>query len=181
MPLAKWPAALFFFTVPAAVYSCLLGGSSVAECDVADECEGPIEKMWACTTDPGCNSPMPPCTSPHFNAYQCGCAPDYFVSLCAEFNCADPSSNTELVTPIVPETLDGPGPGLAFRIEHMETRMRNCACAWGRCGTQTIDYCGAAADTAENDCYCNGVGCESQPTAAAAAAEMVEVRAPFGL
>ena len=39
----------------------------------------------------------------------------------------------------------------------------------------------ASADTAENDCYCNGVGCESQPTAAAAAAEMDGIRAEFAL
>ena len=115
-------------------------------------------------------------TSPYFNAYQCGCGifNAYQIdSVCADYNCADPSSNTELLTPFV----DTPYPSLSY----LETQVRKCACAWGQCGTQTIDYCGTAADTAENDCYCNGVGCESQPTAAAAAAEMVEVRAPFGL
>ena len=124
---------------------------------------------------------MQACTSPHYNAYECGCFGDQSAPVCAEVNCADPSSITELVTPFVPETLDGPGPGYAYRLEDMETRVRRCACAWGQCGTQTVDYCGAAADTAENDCYCNGVGCESQPTAAAAAAEIEEIRAAFAL
>ena len=121
----------------------------------------------------------PDVTSPHYNAYVCGCAPDSFGSICAEFNCADPSSNTELVSPLV--TTDGPGPSLSERQSLVETAVRTCACAWGRCGTQTIDYCGAAADTAENDCYCNGVGCESQPTAATAAAEMDGISAKFAL